>query len=40
MISAAFWPAKSVPTRKAPTKARTPMLIGQIVATTNMATSA
>ena len=40
MISAVFWPARSVPTRKAPTKASTPMLMGQSVATTNMATSA
>ena len=40
MIARVSWPATSVPTRKAPTKASTPMLMGQIVATTNMATSA
>ena len=40
MMSLVACPAKMVPTRKAPTKARTPMLIGQMVAMTNMATSA
>ena len=39
MIFAAVSPASSVPARKAPAKASTPILTGKIVATTNMATS-
>ena len=39
MMALAFMPATSVPTRKAPTKAITPMLIGSTVASTNMPTS-
>ena len=37
MMALADMPATSVPTRKAPLKASTPMLIGRAVATTNMA---
>ena len=40
MISLVDMPATSVPTRNAPTKASTPMLTGNNVATTNMAHSA
>ena len=40
MMAFAFMPAANVPTRKAPTKAITPMLMGSAVASTNMAASA
>jgi hypothetical protein len=40
MISFVGMPATSVPTRKAPTNASTPMLTGSRVATTNIAHSA
>ena len=40
MMALVVWPATRVPTRNAPTKASTPMLIGRIVATTNIATRA
>ena len=39
MISLAVIPATAVPTRKAPTKAITPMLTGSAVASTNIAPS-
>ena len=40
MIALVVCPATRVPTRNAPTKARTPMLTGRIVATTNIRTRA
>ena len=40
MMAFVVWPATRVPTRNAPTKARTPILTGRIVATTNIATRA
>lgn len=39
MMSRVVTPATSVPTRNAPTKARTPMLMGNNVAITNIAQS-
>ena len=39
MMALAFMPATRVPTRKAPTKAITPILMGSTVASTNMPTS-